>query len=398
MNSRIRLGVVGLGRAAAQMLPSLAAHPEISIVACADPNPAARQRFLAEFPGAAAFASAEELCSRGAIDAGYVATPHQCHREGVLTLCEHGKHVLVEKPMALSVEDCRAMTDAARRAGVVLIVGHTHGFDPTVTRMRALIESGEFGALRMITNFAYTNFLYRPRRPEELDTSLGGGIFYNQVPHQIEVVRALARDPIRSVRAIAGRWDASRPTEGAMTALVEFEDGVAASLVYSGYDRFDSDEFHFWIGEMGEEKQPRHGSAQRALRGVPGADEAALREASGYAGRGSHSSSGRMHHPHFGVLIASCERADLRPSADGVLIYDENGVREIDIPKARAYPNKDAVADEFADAILRGAAPLHDGAWGTATMAAVAGLLASARERREIVLTSEMAAGKAPIR
>jgi phthalate 4,5-cis-dihydrodiol dehydrogenase len=391
MSRRIRLGIVGLGRAAAQMLPSLAAHPEISIVACADPNPAARERFIAEFSGAA-FGTAKELCARGEIDAAYVATPHQCHRDDVATLCSYGKHVLVEKPMALSVEDCRAMTEAARRAGVVLVVGHTHGFDPAVTLMRSLIESGDFGALRMITNFAYTNFLYRPRRPEELDTSLGGGIFYNQAPHQIEVVRALARNPIRSVRAVAGRWDPSRPTEGAMAALIEFENSVSASLVYSGYDHFDSDEFHFWIGEMGEEKKPEHGRARRALKGVT--NEAAARESSGYAGRGSRSSAGRMHHPHFGVLIASCEGADLRSSADGVLIYEESGLREIDIPQARAYPNKDATVDEFANAILRGVAPLHDGAWGTSTMAAVAGLVESSRDRREIVLANEVNAAK----
>ena len=388
MASQIRLGVIGLGRAAMQMLPSLAAHPEISIAACADPNSAARDRFVAEYAGEA-FASAEEMCARGAIDAAYVATPHQFHRDNLLTLCAHGKHALVEKPMALSPEDCRAMTDAARRAGVVLVVGPTHGFDPGIVVMRRLIESGEFGALRMVTNSAYSPFLYRPRRPEELDTSLGGGIFYNQVPHQIEMARALARNPIRTVRAITGRWDPARPTEGAMSALLEFEDGVAASLTYSGYDHFDSDEFHFWVAEMGEEKKPDYGRLRRALRGVNTAGEAALREASGYAGRGSQPASGPMHHPHFGVLIVSCERADLRPSADGVLIYDENGLREIDIPKARAYPNKDGAADEFANAILRGVTPLHDGAWGAETMIAIAALLVSARERREIVLAKE---------
>jgi len=393
MSSRIRLGVIGLGRAAMQMLPSLAAHPEISIVACADPNPAARERFLAEFPGSAAFASTEEMCARGQIDAGYVATPHQLHRENVLTLCAHGKHALVEKPMALSPDDCRTMTDSARRTGVVLVVGHTHGFDPAIALIRKLIEGGELGALRMITNFAYTPFLYRPRRPEELDTALGGGIFYNQVPHQIEMARALARTPIRTVRAIAGRWDPARPTEGAMSALLEFEDGVAASLTYSGYDHFDSDEFHFWVGEMGEEKKPDYGRSRRSLRDLNAAEELRLREASGYAGRGGRPASGEaMHHPHFGVLIVSCERADLRPSADGVRVYDENGMREIDIPKARAYPNKDGAADEFANAILRGVPPLHGGVWGTETMVAVAALLQSGRERREIVLASEASA------
>lgn len=381
----IRLGVVGLGRAAAAMLPSLRAHPRIRIVACADPNSAARARFVEEF-GGAAFETAEAMCAADGIDAAYVATPHQCHRDDVVTLCAHGKHVIVEKPMALSLDECRSMTEAATRAGVVVIVGHTHGFDPSIAQMRRLVESGEFGPLRMITNVAFTDFLYRPRRPEELDTSKGGGIFFNQVPHQIEIARALVREPIRTVRAIAGRWDSKRPTEGAMTALLEFENGVGASLVYSGYDHFDTDEFHFWVGENGAERQPSHGTARRALQGLDTAQEAARRERSGYAGLGVRAGSDRMHQPHLGVLIASCERADLRPSADGVLIYSDDGVREIALTQPRAYPNKDAVADEFVAAVEDGVAPLHDGAWGTRTMAAAIALLQSALERREVYI------------
>jgi phthalate 4,5-cis-dihydrodiol dehydrogenase len=96
-----------------------------------------------------------------------------------------------------------------------------------------------------------------------------------------------------------------------------------------------------------------------------------------------------MHHPHFGFVIVSCEGADLRPSPDGVLVYDENGVRELIAPPPRVYPNKDGVIDEFYDAIVSGEPPLHDGRWGTDTMAAAIGLLQSARERRVITLASE---------
>ncbi len=74
-----------------------------------------------------------------------------------------------------------------------------------------------------------------------------------------------------------------------------------------------------------------------------------------------------MHHPHFGLLLVSCEKADLRPSPDGVLVYDENGVHELIAPPARTYPNKDGVIDELYDAIASGEPPLHDGRWGTAT-------------------------------
>jgi phthalate 4,5-cis-dihydrodiol dehydrogenase len=385
----LRLGVIGLGRAAAMMLPSLLAHPHVRLTAAADPNPAARARFEADV-GGRTYVSAGELCAAADVDAVYVATPHQHHAGDVLTAAGHGKHAIVEKPMALTLEECRAMTDAAERNGVVLVVGHSHGFDPSIMMIRDVVERGEAGPLRMIANLVYTDFLYRPRRPEELDTSLGGGILFNQVPHQVDIVRTIDGGPLRSVYAHTGIWDRARPTEGAMTALLEFTDGVAASLTYSGYDRFDTDEFHDWTGEDGAPKRPQHGRRQRAARAYATPDdEARGRTARGFAGAGIARSEGPMHHPHFGLLIVSCEGADLRPSPDGVLVYDADGVRELRAPSARAYPNKDGVIDEFYDAIVSGQPPLHDGRWGTETMAATIALLHSARERRIVTLTGE---------
>jgi phthalate 4,5-cis-dihydrodiol dehydrogenase len=217
---------------------------------------------------------------------------------------------------------------------------------------------------------------------------------YNQVPHQLEIVHTLVTAPLRSVRAVTGRWDPARPTEGALAAFLTFTDGAVAQLTYSGYDHFDSDELHYWIGENGEEKTPgRQGDARRALREVLGDPERerALRAKSGYGGSGAVRSEARMHESHFGFLLASCERADLRPAPDGVTIYADDDVRTVACPPARVYPNKDPVIDEFFDAVANGAPPAHGGAWGTATMAAAHALIESARTDREIVL--EPAAG-----
>jgi phthalate 4,5-cis-dihydrodiol dehydrogenase len=385
----LRLGAIGLGRAAAVMLPSLLAHPHVRLTAAADPNPDARARFEADF-GAPAYASADELCASPDVDAVYIATPHQYHAADVLSAAGRGKHAIVEKPMALTLEECRAMTDAAERNGTVLVVGHSHGFDPSIMMIRDIVRRGDAGPLRMIANLVYTDFLYRPRRPEELDTARGGGIMFNQVPHQLDIIRTIDGGPLRSAYAHAGVWDRARPTEGAMTALLEFADGVAASLTYSGYDHFDTDEFHAWIDEGGAPASPAHGRQRRANRAYASpADEARGRTARGFVGQGIARSSGPMHHPHFGLLIVSCEGADLRPSPDGVLVYDDDGVHELTAPPARAYPNKDGVIDEFYDAIVSGEPPLHDGRWGTDTMAAAIALLQSARERRIIALTGE---------
>jgi phthalate 4,5-cis-dihydrodiol dehydrogenase len=290
--------------------------------------------------------------------------------------------------MALTMADCDRIIAAVEGAGVHLIVGHTHAFDPAVRRMRALIASGELGALGMIASWNYTSYLYRPRRPEELDTSKGGGILFNQVPHQIDTVRLLGGGLLRSVRAQVGVLDPARPTEGNCTAFLEFESGVASSLVYGGYDFFDSDELHFWVSERGDPKQPAHAAARRALAARNHA-ESALRTAS-FAYGGADSGE-PPHQPHFGLTVVTCARGELRASADGVLVYGEAGKRELALPDGGKYSGRHAVLDDMRDAILSGRKPLHDARWGKATVEVALAIQRSARERGEILLEHQVA-------
>jgi phthalate 4,5-cis-dihydrodiol dehydrogenase len=381
-SQRLRLGVAGLGRAFALMAPTFAADARVELVAGADPRPEARQRFEREF-GGRAFDTVEALCAETSVDAVYVATPHQFHAAHACAAAARGKHVLVEKPMALTLEECRAMIAAAHRAGVRLVVGPSHAFDAPVRRAREIIASGAVGRARMISAFNYTDYLYRPRRPEELDTARGGGAVFNQAAHQVDVARRLAGARVRSVRALTGRWDEARPTEGAYAALLGFADGAFASLVYSGYGRFDSDEFVGWVGESGRAKDPaRYGAARRLLAGA--ASEAALKSARNYGGADYAPPAGPALHEHFGVVIVSCERADLRPLPDGVMIYGDAERRLEPLPPP-AVPRAEVI-DELYDAVVNGVPPLHDGEWGMATLEVCLAILESAREQREITL------------
>ena len=393
----LQLGIIGLGGATSQIMPSLVSHPQVRIAAAADLRPEARARFAGEFD-APVYADVGELCRDPSVNTVYIATPHQWHKEHALIASEHGKHIIVEKPMALTVSDCDAMANAAARHGVHMLIGHTHSFDPPVIKMREIIRSGELGALAMINTWSYSNFLYRPRRREELDTALGGGIIYNQVPHQVDMVRLLGGGLVRSVRAMAWVLDPARPTEGSHITFLEFENGAAASMVFSGYDYFDSDEFHFWVGESGEQKQPgRQGSARAALRRFGSADdEAAFKSASGYGktpgpGQPSATAPAQWHHPHCGVTIVSCALGDMRPSADGVLIYNREGSVELPVPRGRAFPDKGSVIDEMVQAVVTGKPPMHDGEWGKATMEVCQAILTSARERREVFMSCQTA-------
>jgi len=376
----LRFGVIGLSRGFDLTRPTLAADPRVVLAAAADLRPEARAAFTAEF-AAPAYASAEQLCADPAVEVVYVATPHQTHAELVILAARSGKHVLVEKPMALDLAACDSMTSAAEAAGVQLVVGPSHGFDPPVALAAELIASGEFGRPRMISAVTFTDFLYRPRRPEELDSARGGGVVFSQAAHQIDVVRRLAGAPVESVRATTGRWDTERPAEGAYQALLAFEGGASAVLTYSGYGRYDTDALMGWIGETGAAKDPDAYAVAR--RRLAGGDEAALKAARAY-GTASAGATPPAGHEHFGFVLVACERGDIRLTATGVEAYGPREWRTVDLPLATA--TRGAVVDEVWDAVVLGKPPLHSGAWGTENLGVCLAILRSAAEGREVAI------------
>ena len=383
----IRLGIAGLGRAFTLMLPTFTQDPRIRLVAASDPRPEACAQFEADF-GAPAFDDIEQLAGCSDVDVVYVASPHQFHASHTRIAARHGKHLLVEKPMALSLADCDAMIADCRSAGVQLIVGHCHSFDQPYRRVREIIDAGGVGRVRMIHSLNYTDFLYRPRRPEELDTSAGGGVVFSQAAHQVDIVRMLAGSPVVRVRAATGAWDSSRPTEGAYAVLMWFADGAFASLTYSGYGHFDSDEWCDWTGEMGGEKRPEdYGSARRRLaaRHDP-AEEARLKAAGTFGGSAYRAApyANPPKHQHFGPIVVSCEHADLRATPDAVWIYgDERRERMALAPPP--LPRYEVI-DELVAALGGERAALHDGAWARSTLEVCLAILQSAREGRDVEL------------
>jgi phthalate 4,5-cis-dihydrodiol dehydrogenase len=387
MNDPVRLGVIGLGRAFTLMLPTLSAHPLVRLVTAYDPRPDARARFAADF-AAHAHESAEALCADSAVEAIYVASPHQFHVEHVKLAARHGKHVLVEKPMALTVADCAEMIGAARAHGTRLLVGHSHSYDGPYLRAREMISSGAYGRVCMINALNFTDFLYRPRRPEELDTRQGGGVVFSQAAHQVDVVRLLAGQPAAAVRAFTGSWDRRRPTEGAYNAQIQFADGAFAALTYSGYGHFDSDEFTGWVGELGQKRDSKIYGAARALlsQAKTQEDETRLKDRRAYGPAASDAFQGGkdLTHNHFGLIVASCERADLRPTPEGVFVYgdDERRLEKVPVP---GVPRSEVV-DELYAAVKSNQAPLHSGEWGLATLEICLAILRSAETGKTVKL------------
>ena len=384
MTTPLNIGVVGLGRAFTLMLPTFVHDSRIRLVAAADPIAVARAQFTADF-NATAYDSVEALCANPKVQAVYVASPHQFHAEHVCMAAAHGKHVLVEKPMALTLEECTRMIDACRTAGVHLIVGHSHSFNEPIKRCRELIQSGVYGTVRMITALNFTDFLYRPRRPEELLTSAGGGVIHSQAAHQIDIVRLLGGGLVTSVRAHTGAWDSTRPTEGAYSALLGFEGGAFASCTYSGYGHFDSDEWMDNRGELGQRKSPdAYGLARQKLATLE--NESALKAARNYGGAAYEPQLALpedVTHQHFGQLLVSCDKADLKPTANGIAIYADHQ-KSFDVLAAPGIPRIEVI-DELVAGVQHGRQLTHSGEWARATTAVCLAMLESAAIKRDCV-------------
>ena len=388
----LRVGVLGLGRAFTLMLPTWSADPRIQLVACCDPHENATALCHAQF-GARVHHSAQALCADPRVEWVYIATPHPLHEAHAALAAAHGKHVLIEKPMALSLAECDRMIQVAQQAGTHLVVGHSHSFDRPVALALELIRSGRYGQVQSVLAFNFTDFLYRPRRPEELDTAQGGGVVFSQAAHQIDVVRLLAGGLVTSVYARTGAWDKGRATEGAYGALLSFESGAFAQVHYNGYGFFDSDVWMDQVGELGQVKKAltHQATRQKHLSTTDEMREVAQKAERNYGGAAYTPSAwgGTAGFQHFGPVLVSCSQADLRLTPQGVEVHGVHGVQLV--PCAAMDIPRQEVVDELWAVARCGGLPLHGGAWSKATMEVCLGILASGQQGQAIKMQHQTA-------
>jgi len=388
----LRLGMAGLGVASTQILPPISALPYIKITAAADTRSDALAKFRETYKGEA-FTSVEAMCVSPNVDAIYIATPNQLHAQHAIAAAEHGKHIIVEKPMAMTLAECDAMNEAADKYGVKLLCGHTHSFDPPIRKIREIVKSGDLGRLRMINTWNFNEFMYRPRMKHELATSRG--VVLNQGPHHVDIVRLIGGGLVRSVRAMTGIWDKARGYEGSYTCYLEFQDGTPATLVYSGYGFFDTAELFEWVGEGGQHRDPKTNlSVRKRLREVRTADEEEeLKEAMRFGGlregEFSHVWTGDRKQPFFGFTLVSCDKGDIRQTPDGLKFYGESDQREITLPAGSR--GREAEVEELYNAVVYDRPVFHDGRWGAATLEVCLAMLESAENREEIFLSRQVA-------
>jgi phthalate 4,5-cis-dihydrodiol dehydrogenase len=399
VESPLRMGMIGIGVGGAEMLLLMEVAPEIDLMAGADINETTRRRFQARYETAKVFDSAEALCKDPEVEAVWISSPNRFHAEHTILALNHGKHVVVEKPMALNLQQAEEMIKTADRNGVKLMAGHTRAYTHPIRAMRKIIQSGKLGKLCAINVIAYTDWMLRPRSADELDFSQGGGIPYRQGPHQIDTIRVLGGGMLRSVRATIGRWMPERPIPGYYSGYMEFEDGTPVTLVHNGYGYFMGAELVPW-GQSAQrynmderlqvrkemETGTRNEEADKQDLRIGGeAEEREFRQ---------YTPTGKPWVPEdLGLLIVSCERGDIRHSAHGLYVYDDDGLHDIDLTPDRVMGGsgqRRAELEEIYQSVREGKPLYHDGNWGIGTLEATLALIESANERREIMLTHQV--------
>jgi predicted dehydrogenase len=223
---RIPFAIYGYGKVAELHAKALAAAPGARLAAVCGRDAERRDAFAARW-GIASRASAAEMADRDGVEAVIVATPHSLHRSHAVECSQAGLHVLVEKPLALRVEDCDAMIAAAAAADRLLGTVSQRRWYPSVRRVREAIDSGKLGAtiLGQIVMLGWRDEAYYRSDPWRGSWSgEGGGVLVNQAPHQLDLI-SWFMGPVVEVSAY---WaNLNHP-------YIEVEDSAVAALRFPG--------------------------------------------------------------------------------------------------------------------------------------------------------------------
>ncbi len=203
----VRWGVIGCGQIAHdKLLPAIAHAANAALVALADPDAERLERCRAEYPPARAYHDPQELLADPEVQAVYISTPNFMHAEQTISAAHAGKHVLCEKPMALTAAEGQQMVEACARASVQLMVGYMTLFNPAYLAAKRVVDSGALGEIV----FARGRHSYvippdrvaGPAQAWRLDPQRGGGPLLDVGVYSVFTLRELTGRRLRRVCAL----------------------------------------------------------------------------------------------------------------------------------------------------------------------------------------------------
>jgi len=232
---KLNWGILGAARINERLMPAILEATNANLVAIASRRSGAAAETLAKYaPNQQAtkcYDQLEYLLTDPAVDAVYVPLANHEHVEWTLRAIAHGKHVLCEKPMALSVADIARIENAARNHQVKVMEGFMYRFHPQHARVLALLQSGLIGEVRSVRT-SYS-FMMRPARLYRLAESAerGGGALWDIGCYAIHSARMIFQQPPISVTAFAKYAESG--ADIASSGIIDFGDGKFAQFDFS---------------------------------------------------------------------------------------------------------------------------------------------------------------------
>ena len=226
----VRLGVLGAGIIAGSFMEAApdVAGLEVAVVCDVVEDKA---RALAEPGGIAWESDYRVVLEDESIEAVYIALPHHLHEEAAVAAAGAGKHILLEKPMANSLEEADRILEAQRKAGVKLMLGFTHRFHSELETAKRLIEAGELGQVSLAVDIMTTG----GRIPGWFwqKEQAGGGVLHVNGAHSFDRLRWLLGSEIVEVFAYAGTYDARKTVEDSVVVAIRFENGAMGTTAHN---------------------------------------------------------------------------------------------------------------------------------------------------------------------
>jgi len=228
--SRLRWGILGAARVNERLLPAIVEAGNSELVAIASRRPGAAAETLSKYApqltNVTVHDTLEALLTDTSVQAVYLPMANHEHAEWALHAMRQGKHVLIEKPMALTVADIAAIETAAKEHRVTIMEGFMYRFHPQHARVREIIDSGLIGEVRTV--HAHYSFMMRPARMYRLaqDVALGGGAMWDIGPYAIHSSRLWFDTPPRAVTAIAKYVESG--ADITTSGIIDFGDGKHA--------------------------------------------------------------------------------------------------------------------------------------------------------------------------
>lgn len=227
-----RWGLIGASTIAREwMAPAIEAQPDSEVAAVVSSDSERGERFASETGIPTVHESVEALLADPKIDVVYISTTNDLHAPQTIAAARAGKHVLCEKPLALSLDAAREMIDACREAGVVLGTNHHLRNAATHRTMRAMIARGDIGE-PLAVRVAHAVFLPQHLRGWRIDRpDAGGGAVFDITVHDADTLRFVLSDEVESVTAMtANQGMAKSGLEDGVMGVMRFRSGLFAQF------------------------------------------------------------------------------------------------------------------------------------------------------------------------